>query len=149
MAYLDQLTSGVATITTQDNIERVKGGETWKAGFSLTHRDRFTYEEVMTNQALLDKPFRQYVHATKRAKAKGKGKKKPSQPLSGVPDSPGNDQIVTLESHVEIGDDIKLLTWLHFMRKCSLEVTDTLNNMDKRQFKLCDCLLYTSPSPRD
>ena len=137
LAYLDQLTSGVAKITTQDNIERVKGGETWKASFSLTHRDRFTYEQVMSNQALLDKPFRQYVHANKRAKAKAKGKKKPRKPLSGKPDSPGNDQIVTLESHVEIGDDIKLLTWLHFMRKCSLEVTDTLNNMDKRQFKLC------------
>ena len=39
LAYLDQLTSGVAKITTEDNIERVEGGEIWKAGFSLTHRD--------------------------------------------------------------------------------------------------------------
>ena len=138
LAYLDQLTSGVAKITTEDCIERVESGKIWEAGFTVTSRDKLTYGEVMSNRALLDQPFRQYVQATARARAKKLAEKKPpSQPRPVITGSPGNDTLVTLDSHVDIGDDIKSLTWQHFMRKCSLEVTETLNNMDKRQFTLC------------
>ena len=135
LAYLDQLTSGVAEITTEDNFKRVEGGGVWKANFSLTRRDSLTFQQVRSNKALRAEPYRQYVHATTRAQARARNKTR--KPALGKPNSPGDDDPVTLESHVEIGDDIKLLTWLHFMRKCSLEVTDTLNNVDKSQFCLC------------
>ena len=48
------------------------------------------------------------------------------EPVSGNPDSPGDDKSVTLTNSTEVFSDTRLLSWLPFTEKRRLGVTDTL-----------------------
>ena len=48
-----------------------------------------------------------------------------------------DDNPAILDSLIEIDDTTLVQTWQYFMRKCSQEVSETLNQKDKKMFTLC------------
>ena len=67
---------------------------------------------------------------------------KPPRKKSVVKDNPRvkskkNYHPAILDSLIEIDDTTLVQTWQYFMRKCSQEVSETLNQKDKKMFTLC------------
>ena len=111
LAYLDSLTT-TAKITSQETLNRIEGQEIWRP------RSRLTEEELAR------------VHTTERVRAKEGKVEEPTKKFNIRKSS-------YTESEVEIRDEVKIITWQYFMRKCSQEVSEALNNKDKKMFKFC------------
>ena len=145
LAYLDHLTTGHATVSRLDELRRTEGESVWKPRFALHQADLCPdTPHVLANRARLflfndrvdirtrtmekqgiDKRVGTKPQRKKTVKAKPKGKPK------------HDSSAVVFDALVEIDDTTRVQTWQYFMRKCSQEVSETLDQKDKNMFTLC------------
>ena len=141
LAYLDHLTTGFATVTEMDNLRRTKGESVWRPRFVLYAHDLSRPSpQVLASRAQLFLDSRVNVRTRTMARdgidsRHGTRKKRPVETprvKSKLGDTPA-----ILDSTVEIDDTTRVQTWQYFMRKCSQEVSDTLDSKDKKMFTFC------------
>merc|ERR1711994_310778 len=144
LAYLDHLTTGRATVSRLDELQRTEGESVWRPRFVLYKEDLCPdTPHVLANRARLflfnnrseirtrtmdkegiDERIGTKPPRRKTVKTTPKGKSK-------------HDTSAVFDSLVEIDDTTRVQTWQYFMRKCSQEVSDMLDQKDKNQFTLC------------
>ena len=142
LAYLDHLTTGFATVTEMDNLRRTKGESVWRPRFVLYAHDLSSPSpQVLASRAQLFLNSRVNVRTRTMARDgidSRQGTRKKNKPvLTPRVKSKLGDTPAILDSTVEIDDTTRVQTWQYFMRKCSQEVSDTLDNKDKKMFTFC------------
>ena len=145
LAYLDHLTTGHATVTRLDELQRTEGESVWKPRFALHQADLSPdTPHVLANRARLFLFNDRVGIRTRTMEKQGIDKRvgtKPSRKktIKLIPKGkPKHDSsAVVFDALVEIDDTTRVQTWQYFMRKCSQEVSDTLDQKDKNMFTLC------------
>ena len=145
LAYLDHLTIGQATVSRLDELRRTQSDTVWRPKFVLYQSDLSPDNpHVLANRARL-LVFNDRVEVRTRTMEKEGvdervGTKLPRRKaVKTVPGSkPKHDpSAVVFDALVEIDETTRVQTWQYFMRKCSQEVSQVLDQKDKNMFTLC------------